>query len=572
MAGKVLSIEIGYLLTKVCEVDFRSNTPKVYRSFTVPTIDGVMNDGALELDSHYVEGLRGGLREFGIKAKQIVFSISSSKIATREITIPFVKENRIGGLVKANASEYFPVDLSQYELAYTIQGVIGSKEEGQQYKILVLAIPSNMLEGYYELASALRMEVAAFDYAGNSLYQIMKKECSTGTQLIAKIDERSTMVMVIRDEQIAFSRNVSYGVGDALQAVMESVAWGNIRTMRQALQVIEKYQCIDLTERDENGARPLAPSLEETAQINVTDALAPMIAGLARVIGYYSSQSGSTAIDKVLVTGVGSNFLGIDELLQREIDYPISVVRSVGGLNLERYFKDSFFGEYLACIGASMAPLGMVGDDDKKKRTQVELLPSKNSMAIISIIVCVGGILIGTALAVVSIMGYREAVDEQVRMEKRIAELEPVEKIYTDYLQQQYTYNKLTYLQNSTVTPNEELVAFIEEMEEKMPASLNVQSFNATLEGVTITLTVENKDDAAWLIQQFRTFDTVETVAVSSITDTGAIMDGQVVSDEPVVSMTIVITYRAGDAQEAIDAANAAAAEAAAAAAQSETE
>ena len=189
---------------------------------------------------------------------------------------------------------------------------------------------------------------------------------------------------------------------------------------------------------------------------------------------------------------------------------------------------------------------------------------------IISVIVCVGGILIGAALAVVSIMGYRSALDEQVKMEKRIEELEPVEIIYKDYLQQQYTYNKLTYLQNSTVTPNETLVAFIDEMEEKMPSSLNVQSFNATLEGVTITLTVENKDDAAWLIQQFRTFETVETVGVSSITDTGAMMDGQVVTEEPVVSLTVAITYRATDAQAAIDAANEAAA--AAAAAESESE
>lgn len=573
MAGKVLSIEIGHLLTRICEVDLKSKTPKVYKRFTVPTIGGVMNDGVINADSHYVEGLRGGLRENGIKAKKVVFSIASSRIATREVMIPFVKENRIGSMVKANASEYFPVDLSQYELAYTIQGIVGDKDSGQQYKLLVLAIPSNMLEGYYNLATALRLEVAAFDYAGNSLYQIMKKECTEGTSLIAKIDERSTNVMVIREEQIVFSRNVNYGVEEALQAVMESVAWGNIRTMRQALQVIEKYQCIDLSEHnEEDGVRPIAPSLEETAQINVTEALVPMIGGLARVIGYYSSQSGSTPIDRVLITGIGSNFLGIDELLQKEIEYPISVVRSVGGMNLEKYFKESFFGEYLACIGASMSPLELLTDDEKRKKAQVELLPSKDSMMVISIIVCVGGILVGGALAAVSIMGYRSAYDEQVSMLNRIAELEPVEAIYIDYLQEQYTYNKLTYFQNNTVTPNEELVAFIEEMEEKMPASLNVQSFNADLEGVTMSVTVENKDDAAWLIQQFRSFETVDEVGVSAINDTGALMDGEILNEEPVVSMTVSITYKGSEAQAAIEAANAAAAQAAAEAAASTTE
>ena len=104
MAGKVLSIEIGYLFTRVCEVDYKSKTPKVYKRFTVPTLQGVMNDGTIEPDSHYMEGLRSGLREFGIKSKQVVFTLASTKIATREVVVPYVKENRIGTMVKANAS------------------------------------------------------------------------------------------------------------------------------------------------------------------------------------------------------------------------------------------------------------------------------------------------------------------------------------------------------------------------------------------------------------------------------------------------------------------------------------
>lgn len=577
MAGKVLSIEIGYLLTRICEVDYKSKTPKVYKSFTVPTLGGVMNDGAVEADSHYVESLRSAIRENGIKAKQVIFSIASAKIATREVTIPYVKENRIAALVKANASDYFPVDLSQYQLAYSILNTIGDKKEGQQYKLQVYAIPGNMLDGYYTLAASLRLEVAAFDYAGNSVYQVMKKECSTGTSLIAKIDERSTQVMVIKEGQIVFTRNVAYGVEEALHAVTESVAWGSIRSMRQALQVIEQYQCIDLADRSETAeGKGFSPSLEETAQINVTEALNPMIGGLARVIDYYVSRGDSEPIDKVLVTGIGANFTGMDELLKKEINYPVTAVKKVEGMNFEKYFKDGFFGEYLACIGASMSPLGFATEDEKRKKASVEVLPDKGHMMPIAIIVCVGGIIIGTALAVVSVMGYRTAYDEQVRMKNRIAELEPVENIYMEYLQQQYTYSKLTYFQNNTITPNEDLVAFIEEMEEKMPKSLNVQSFSADLEGVTLSLTVENKDDAAWLVQQFRTFETVDTVGTSGITDTGALMDGQVVSEEPAVSFSVTVTYKGSEAQAAIEAADAAAAaaaaEAAAAAAETQTE
>ncbi|MCM1088518.1 MAG: PilN domain-containing protein [Muribaculaceae bacterium] len=567
MAGKVLSIEVGYSLTRVCEVDFKAKTPKVHKSFTVPTLEGVMNDGVLTPDPHYVEGLRGGLRENVIKTKQIVFSIASAKIATREIVIPYVKEKQIAAVVQANAAEYFPVDLSQYQLAYSILEVMGDKKGEQQYKLLVLAVPQAMLKGYYELAASLRMEIAAFDYVGNSLYQVMKKECSEGAQLVAKIDERSTLIMVIKEGQIVFTRNVAYGVEEALQAVMESVAWGSVRNMRQAIQTVEKFQCIDLTDRETaEMTAPVNPSLEEAAQINVTDALSPMIGGIARVLDYYASRGDSAPIDKVLVTGIGANFLGMGELLNREINYPVFAVKKVEGFNLEKYFKDGFFGEYLACIGASISPLGFLSEEEekKKKKASVELLPDEKGMFILSIIICVGGVILAGALAGVSLFGYYSEQKEQVRLKNRIAELEPIETVYLEYLQQQYTFNKLTYFENSTVTPNENMVAFLEEMEEKMPSSLYIQSFNADLNGITLSVTVDNKDDAARMIQQFRTFETIGGVAVASITDTGAVMDGEVMDEEPMVSFTLTATYRGNEEEAAAAAETAAAAEAAA--------
>ncbi|MCH5255010.1 MAG: pilus assembly protein PilM [Lachnospiraceae bacterium] len=564
MAGKVLSIEIGHSLTRVCEVDFKAKTPKVYKSFSVPTLVGVMNDGVLQPDLHYVEGLRGGLREYGIKTKQVVFSITSSKIATREVVIPFVKESKIADVVQANASEYFPVDLSQYQLAYSILAVLGEKKGEQQYKLLVLAVPKSMLKGYYELASSLRMNVAAFDYVGNSLYQVMKKECATGTQLVAKIDERSTLLMVIQDQQIVFTRNIAHGVEDALQAVMDSVAWGTIQTMKQAIQTIERYQCVDLADRDyEGGGRRLVmPSLEEAAQINVTEALMPMISGIERVIDYYNTKGDTQPIDRVLVTGIGANFVGMDELLHREIALPVTQVKKIEGMNLEKHFRDGFFGEYLSCIGASISPLGFLSDEEKAKGVSMEILPDQKNMMVVAVIVCVGGVLVGIALAAVGILGYRSEQLEQTRLQNQIKELEPIETIYQEYLQTQYTYNKLQFFHNSTVTPNEDLVAFMEEMEEKMPASIYVQSFNADLNGVTMSVSVEHKDDAARLIQQFRTFDSVSSVAVASITDYGAVMDGQVVEEEPHVTFTVAVSYK-GQEELALEAAEAAEAEAA---------
>ena len=44
---KAVAIEIGYSLTKICEVDYKTKAHKIYKSFTVPNGAEVINDGAL---------------------------------------------------------------------------------------------------------------------------------------------------------------------------------------------------------------------------------------------------------------------------------------------------------------------------------------------------------------------------------------------------------------------------------------------------------------------------------------------------------------------------------------------
>ena len=56
MAGKVISIEIGYSLTRVCEVDYKSKTHKVNGYYTMPTPEEMINDGILNFNETFVAG------------------------------------------------------------------------------------------------------------------------------------------------------------------------------------------------------------------------------------------------------------------------------------------------------------------------------------------------------------------------------------------------------------------------------------------------------------------------------------------------------------------------------------
>ncbi len=527
MAAKAISIEIGYLLTRVCEVDYKTKSHKIYKSFTIPTHEGMINDGVLTISPEFVENLKSALSANRIKAKQVVFTITSSRIASREVVIPFVKENRIADVVNANATDYFPVDLSQYQLAYSILGTIGETKNAQQYKLLVMAVPSALLSGYYELAQALKLEVVAIDYAGNSIFQVMKDECAQGTHLIVKIEERASLVMVVQDSVLAFTRNVSYGVDEAIESVMNTLAWGDVSTVEQAIRILQKNECIaergpsagqEEVEQEDTGVTEVK-SAREKAMDDVRAAFMPLVSGIARVIDFYISRNANVSIDRIMITGLGADFMGLDELLAGEINMPVSVLMDAAGWNLTRNFKNECFGEYIACVGAAVAPLGFKKDTDKKGKEKSKGDSKSMNGAFLAYSLLGIGVIMGAALAAISFMRYMDVQTTNMALKAQAGTLEDIIPIYNEYVATKAEYTKVEAMYEATENRNESMYEFLEELEEKLPSSSNVVSLTSNINEVSINLITDTKEDAAAAVQQLRTFNSLmpQMVTVSAL-------------------------------------------------------
>ena len=67
----------------------------------------------------FANALKEELRRHNIREKEVVFTLSSSKVVTREVLIPFVKDNKIRGIIDAQMRDYFPMDVSSYTVSYS---------------------------------------------------------------------------------------------------------------------------------------------------------------------------------------------------------------------------------------------------------------------------------------------------------------------------------------------------------------------------------------------------------------------------------------------------------------------
>ncbi len=549
---KAIAIEIGYSFTKVCEVDYKAKTHKIYKSFTVPNGAEVVNDGALMISPEYVENLQRALVANRVKTKQVVFTVTSSKIASHEVTIPFVKENRIMDVVNANATDYFPVDLSQYQLAYTILGTIGETKGAQQYKLLVMAVPTALLTGYYDLAKALKLELAAIDYASNSIFQVVKDECAKGRHIIVKIDERASLVMAVENSVLTFTRSVSYGFEEVMDTVMNTLCWGEVSSVDQAIRVLQRNECIipgagagtDEDAEDSERAEASAMSAKDRALEDVREAVMPLIGGITRVIDYYASRNSGEGIERILLTGAGADFKGMAQMLARETNMPVTVLKEAAGWNLMRNFRNECFSEYIACVGAAVAPLGFKQEAEKRSKDKAKKKSGEGgtNWTPLAYTVFGVGLVAAAALAAVPLIGYAKLTKTNMELKAQAGSLEDIIPIYNEYVETKSKHMMAEAMYKATESRNEELEEFLGELEDKLPSNVNVISLTSEQFQVTINMRVGTKDDAGEVVEQMRTF---QSLVPELVTVTSLVEEENEESGEHAVNFTVTATYQA---------------------------
>lgn len=514
MANKILSIEIGSQVTNVIETDFKVKNPKIYKSFSFETPEEMFKEETVDGET-FKERLYEGLKENKIKTRRAIFVLASSRIASRDVVIPLVKENQILSLLYANSAEYFPVDLQQYQLVYRILGEV--EEEGQKkHKLMVLAVPHDMISTYQKLASDCELTLDGLDYVGNAATQVLTDKISNNLYAAVKIEDDNTLVTIIRDRKIQLQRNFSYGIEDAVNVIQRAGSFGENLSFMQALRILCSESFCDKKEQDDK-ARDLAEDLEE--------AFRAIIGNVARVIKFYSSNNASVEMENVVLYGMGADVQDLEKALQEELNDPITseplrrmIIQEKSDLN-----KDFRPLTYVACAGAVMDPMDFrLEEEEKKKKKEKKKQGKKSGTKKLNVSLSAKGFFkICIAVAVVlliAVIPYHIFLKVEINnLQKDKANKQYLADLYADYEASQKECDDIESLYKSTETVSEGVGAFIQEMEKQMPSSIRITSFTSNGEGVVLDFSVNTKREAAKVIEQISNFDSISSVQVQSL-------------------------------------------------------
>lgn len=547
MAKKVIVVRVGAKTIRIVHMDNSPVNPTVYGCVRVPTPQGAVVDGEVKNIIDVSRRIKQACMEKGIATKDVIFSLTSSKIANRETTIPFVKDNKIQGIVDAKVNDMFPVDKEKYIFSYVKQGegrdiaeneevTDGSEKEEKENEVtddtkkkkkgldfsigkkkkenevervidlLVYAAPIDLVRSYYALAEGCDFNVVGIEVDGNGIFQIMRRQVSEGVEMAVQINRENTLINIMSKEKLLLQRVIPYGATNIIEAAMAEPAF-QVPEYDKAVKLLASQRVLLHTL---NASNPQG-DLSMQKRIELTQSASSLIGNIYRVMEYYNSRYREEPIQSIIVTGNGANIAGIHELMNNELGIPARTPNELTGVSFNRQIEvNANILQYVGCFGAVYSPVNFIPDDIKNK------VATKDSVMSIAV-VFVAAIVLCVAVSVFSFIQLGSAEDTYEAANAKALSLAPIEQRYNELQQTRAQVGVYRLIENTVNTNNNRLHEVLDDIQEGCPESFSINGITTTDEGGTINCVSTDKlSSVAALVIRLNLIRDIKNVTISS--------------------------------------------------------
>lgn len=543
VAKKVISIETGIQWTKVALVDYRKKNPPVHEAFAFRTPEHAVEDGYIRDKDSLARALKEELVRRQIVEKDVVFTLSSSKVVTREVMIPYVKDNKIKGIIDAQSRDYFPMDISGYTISYSKMDVV--EDDGKkQLKLLLVAIPDNLLGNYVSFAQLAGLKVETFDYIGNGCIQLMC-DSFVDNAMIIQLEEQATVISILENKKLAFQRVTPYGYGATISTVVDHPILGIDDEERAFDFLLEHNVIFNKPSMPDNGD-PAQQAIDQAQADEAYEDLAESLRYHLRIantaLDYYQNQVKQEFVGNVYLVGDGSRFAGIHKLFAQELPLPLQKIdfakiidlRNQNGVNDKKKagkkehqdYTDPVLEEssntrqpraatpvgFLSVIGAAVHPL-----DAKPKEMQAA--DSKKNDLHTAYVLLAGSLLLSLLLILGSSVRQLIAHSEHRKLMDQLESLAYVQQTYDESSRVQQEEQVYVTIDDATRTKNEYLLPLIEQLEAELPSAIKVTSMQTDDNLITLNMTADRKITVGQMLLNFQNVTLLTDPSIPSMSE-----------------------------------------------------
>ncbi len=218
----ILGVDIGTTNIKIVQITSKDN---VHNLDTYGLVNVSFDiDGKEEIIEKTAEILTNLVQQAGVTTRKVVASLPNSAVFTSVIDMQPLSEKELRTAVEFEAKKYVPLPMTEMTLSWTI---IEKTADGKD-KILITAVPNNILQSYLKIFQLAKLEPLALEIEALALIRALVAD-DKGSILLIDIGARSTHLNIIENGNLLLTRNIPVGGETITGKIAESLKISSAR-------------------------------------------------------------------------------------------------------------------------------------------------------------------------------------------------------------------------------------------------------------------------------------------------------------------------------------------------------
>lgn len=310
-SSKFLGIDIGTAYIKIAEITKIGGTKKLSnygflssRSFFEKPFRTFEQNTFLLSNDEISLAIKTIMSEANIKTRQAIFSIPDFATLFSSFELPPMAKDELFEAVRYEAKQHIPLPLEQVALDWQIIESKPVDKKRSSYKILLSAVPLDIVNQYQEIARLSNLKLYALESEVFSLIRALVKKEEKMSLIVLDIGMQSTTGSVVENGVLKISHSFDIGGNSFIKEVSENF---NLNS-DEAEKIIMAYGL----QKNEDIKQVLIPFIESILQ------------EVEKIINEYQ-QTSNQKIQKIILAGGLALLPGLKEYISNYLKFTTDI-------------------------------------------------------------------------------------------------------------------------------------------------------------------------------------------------------------------------------------------------------
>ncbi|MFB3854468.1 MAG: type IV pilus assembly protein PilM [Vicinamibacterales bacterium] len=303
-----VGLDIGSSAVKVVELKPQGKGFKIVAFATEPVPPDAIVDGAIIDAGAVADTIRRAFEASGIKARDVVASLSGNAVIVKKIILPAMTEAELRESIFWEAEQYIPFDIQDVNLDYQVMSAPSGVDARATMEVLLVAAKKEKISDYTGvIAQAGRtpviVDVDAF--ALQNAYEFNYGVEPQAVVVLLNAGASAVNINIVSGEHSIFTRDISIGGNAYTEAVQKE-----LNLPFASAEQVKKGVPVDGRSFEE--AAPVVGAVTENVLLEIQ-----------KTFDFFKATASADRIDKVVVSGGCSRVNGFVNAVADRFHVPV---------------------------------------------------------------------------------------------------------------------------------------------------------------------------------------------------------------------------------------------------------